>query len=114
MKKIQNVLFLCTSNIHRSKTAEHLAQELFPFVKFKSAGLSKKECVRNDSVLCTKELIFWADMVFVFERMHEKRIYEYLGDVNLNLINLEIEDIYSYYQSELVDLLKVKLIDAIQ
>ena len=108
--KHKKVLFLCTSNINRSKTAEHLAADLFDNIEVKSAGLSKKECLRNNTTLCTEALIYWADVIFIFETMHEQRIREYLGSVALNIINLDIEDIYTYYQPELVDILKAKLL----
>ncbi len=107
--KYKKVLFLCTSNINRSKTAEHLAADLFDNIEVKSAGLSTKECLRNNSTLCTEELIHWADVIFTFEPMHEQRIREHLGNVVLNIINLDIEDIYTYYQPELVDILTRKL-----
>jgi predicted protein tyrosine phosphatase len=87
----------------------HLATDLFSNIEVKSAGLSEKECIRNSTTLCTEALIYWADVVFTFETMHEKRVREYLGDVALNIINLEVEDIYTYYQPELVDLLTEKL-----
>ena len=41
--------------------------------------------------------------------MHEQRIREHLGNITLNIINLDIEDIYTYYQPELVDILTEKL-----
>jgi predicted protein tyrosine phosphatase len=107
--KYKKVLFLCTSNINRSKTAEHLAADFFDDTEFKSAGLSKKECLRSNTTLCTEELIHWADIVFTFEPMHEQRIREHLGDAALNIISLEIEDIYTYYQPELVGILTEKL-----
>ncbi|MBE9396323.1 hypothetical protein IOQ59_03515 [Pontibacterium sp. N1Y112] len=47
------VLFICTANIQRSLTAEHVCRTLYPEHQFKSAGVSKKECARNNSTLCT-------------------------------------------------------------
>ncbi|MEH6443038.1 MAG: hypothetical protein V7784_03990 [Oceanospirillaceae bacterium] len=103
------VLFVCTANIQRSLTAEHLFRSLFSNVIFKSAGVSRRECARNNSQLCTIELLDWADQVFVFEQKHLDRIIQHTGEQFLSKIsNLEIDDNYQYMQPELVEELKKK------
>lgn len=102
-----NILFLCTANIQRSKTAEDIFCRRYQQHTFRSAGLSKKECSRNNSTLCTEELLIWADVVYVFEQMHIDRICDYTGDKFLSKIRcLDIEDVYQYMQPELVALLE--------
>ena len=104
------VLFVCTANIQRSLTAEHLFKLLYPQVEFRSAGVSKKECARNHSTLCTAKLLAWADSIFVFEQMHIDRISENTdGSALQKIVNLEIDDIYQYNAPELIELLKKKL-----
>jgi predicted protein tyrosine phosphatase len=104
------VLFVCTSNIQRSLTAEHLFTSLYPQVEFRSAGVSKKECTRNNSTLCTEQLLAWAGSIFVFEQMHIDRISENTdGSALQKIVNLEIDDIYQYNDLELIELLKKKL-----
>lgn len=105
-----NILFLCTSNIHRSRTAEDYFRETEPDTyTFRSAGLSEKECTRHKSRLCTVELLEWSDKVFVMEEIHKTRIIEHTGTRFLEKIHvLDIEDIYQYNQPELVILLKTK------
>ncbi|MEH6446378.1 MAG: hypothetical protein V7784_20980 [Oceanospirillaceae bacterium] len=104
------VLFICTANIQRSLTAEHLFTTLYPQVEFRSAGVSKKECARNNSTLCTEQLLAWADTIFVFEQMHIDRINENTdGNSMAKITNLEIPDIYQYKDPELIELLKKKL-----
>ena len=104
------VLFVCTANIQRSLTAEHLFKSMYPLVQFKSAGVSRKECSRNNSTLCTDELLSWADVVFVFEQMHLDRIQEHTGTrFGSKIVNLEVDDIYQYMQPTLVELLIQKL-----
>jgi len=108
--RIEKVLFVCRSNIQRSLTAEHLFKPMFANIEFLSAGVSKKECVRNHSTLCTEELINWADCVFVFDQLHIDRIRDNTGGVKMQkVINLGIEDIYKYGDPHLIILLKSKL-----
>lgn len=98
-----NILFLCTANIHRSKTAEDHFSVEFPVHDFRSAGLSKKECQRNGSTLCTTRMLQWADIVYVFEPAHIDRIREYTGEEFARKIQcLHIDDNYQYMQPELI------------
>ncbi len=55
--KKSNVLFICTANIQRSLTAEHYCKPLFLQIRFKSAGVSRKECECNNSNLCITDLL---------------------------------------------------------
>ncbi|WP_299178773.1 hypothetical protein [uncultured Neptuniibacter sp.] len=105
-----NILFVCTANIQRSLTAEHLCARLYPCHSFKSAGVSKKECSRNNSTLCTVALLDWADIVFTFEKMHAERIEQHTaGEYTGKIINLNIEDRFQYNAPELITLIKEKL-----
>lgn len=102
-----NILFLCTSNIQRSKTAENLFKSKYPSHDIKSAGLSEKYCKHYDSTLCTLELLDWADRVFVMEQMHVERLSIYAGEKYLKkVVMLGIEDIYQYMQPELISILE--------
>lgn len=105
-----NILFLCTSNIHRSLTAEHLCQSIWPHIHFKSASLSEKYCKQHNSTLCTESMLQWANKVFIFEDMHLERIVENTGDTFTHKIhNLNIDDIYKYMQDELITELTQKI-----
>lgn len=101
-----NILFLCTSNIQRSKTAEELFRAANNNHVYKSAGLSVKYVKKANSTLCTEEMLQWAEQVYVFEQQHIDRIKKHTGDVYLpKIINLEISDDYQYFERELVLLL---------
>lgn len=102
-----NILFLCTSNLNRSKTAEdHFAVE-DPLRVYRSAGLSEKECKRNITTLCSEELLEWSDIVFVMEDEHVRRIEQYTGQRFLDkVINLNIPDVYQYGESALIEQLE--------
>lgn len=98
-----NILFLCTANIQRSKTAEELFRAFDYANEYRSAGLSSKYVEKAGSTLCTKEMLQWADKVYVFENEHIKRIQQHTGDVFISKIeNLDIADEFSYFQRELV------------
>ncbi len=110
LNESSNVLFICTANIQRSLTAEHYCKPLYPQIEFKSAGVSRKECERNNSGLCTIDLLEWADQIFVFEQMHIDRIVEHTNQEFVHKIfNLNIDDSYQYMQKELVTLLQAKI-----
>ncbi|MCG9710627.1 hypothetical protein L1D46_17705 [Pseudoalteromonas sp. Isolate3] len=104
-----NILFLCTSNLNRSKTAERHFATKEPHIHFRSAGLSKKECQRNGTILCTEEMLVWADLIYVMEAEHIRRIEEYTGTKYLDkILNLHIPDVYQYCDHELIEQLDAR------
>ncbi|MEL7308103.1 MAG: phosphotyrosine protein phosphatase [Pseudomonadota bacterium] len=105
-----NILFLCTANVQRSKTAEELFQVLYPENTYKSAGLSAKYVTKAGSTLCTEDLLNWADKIYVFEQAHIERIEQYTKSRYVHKVsNLDIHDEYSYFQKELVLMLIERL-----
>lgn len=105
-----NILFLCTANIQRSRTAEEIFRCLDNSNEYRSAGLSAKYTQRMGSTICTEDMLVWADAIYVFEAMHIKRIREYAGEQYLDKVtNLGIADEYQYFQRELVLLLLEKV-----
>lgn len=105
-----NILFLCTANVQRSKTAQELFQAIDTSNNYKSAGLSKKYVDKAGTTLCTEELLDWSDKIYVFEDFHIERITRYTYKKHLHKItNLKIEDKYQYWQKELILLLLEKL-----
>mgnify|MGYP001212306109 FL=1 len=104
-----NILFLCTANVQRSKTAEELFLAIDKSNNYKSAGLSEKYVCKAGTILCTEEMLYWADKIYLFEKKHIDRIRQYTGEKHLHKIyNLNIEDQYQYFQRELVLLLLEK------
>jgi len=98
-----DILFLCTSNVQRSITAEHLFTVADPKNTYSSAGLSAKYVEKASSTLCTEAMLAKADKIYVFEESHIERIRSYTSDVYLHkIINLDIADKYQYFQRELV------------
>lgn len=104
-----NILFLCTANLNRSRMAEvHFAAK-YPANIYRSAGLSQKECFRNGITLCTVAMLEWADVVFVMEDSHVKRIEQHTAQRFLSKItNLNIPDIYSFGDVALLEQLELR------
>jgi predicted protein tyrosine phosphatase len=99
-----NILFLCTSNLNRSRTAEDFFKSTCAAHQYKSAGLSQKYCKKHGTTLCTIELLNWAHKIYVMEDMHVQRIAENAGQSYLSKLEvLNIEDVYQYMQPELVE-----------
>lgn len=100
-----NVLFVCSQNRWRSPTAEEVFAE-YPGVACASAGLN-----HDAENPLTPELLDWAELVFVMEREHKKRLsarfQAHLGDKRV--ICLDIPDKHRFMDPALVDLLKRKV-----
>ena len=108
---LQRVLFVCTANIQRSLTAELYFRPIFPSIEFKSAGVSRRLCLLNNTTLCSEKLLAWSDVVFVFEEMHYCEIKKNTnGKMLYKIVNLGIADLYKYKYPSLVKVLHQKVI----
>jgi len=102
---MHHVLFLCSRNRLRSPTAEQVFAGR-PDLEVASAGLSP-----DADVLCTPELVDWADIVFVMEKSHRAKLAvgfrRYLKAKRV--ICLDIPDDYAFMAPELVRLLEARV-----
>lgn len=100
------LLFVCSKNRLRSPTAEAVFAG-YKGLEVESAGLD-----REAEILLSSEAIQWADIVFVMEKSHRsklsKNFQSYLK--HKRVICLDIPDEYEYMESDLVELLKRKVI----
>ncbi|HCP98756.1 MAG TPA: phosphotyrosine protein phosphatase [Pseudoalteromonas sp.] len=104
------VLFLCTANVQRSRTAEELFRAINKNNIYRSAGLSEKYVSKAGTTLCTEEMLNWSDKVYVFEQSHIDRLQHHTGIKYIDKVtNLRIDDNYQYFQKELVLLLLNRL-----
>jgi len=101
----KKILFVCQANRLRSPTAEIICQGI-PGLEAKSAGLS---ATAVNTV--TREMVEWADVVFVMERRQRNRLHELIGDLydTKRIICLYIPDEYEYMEPGLVSILKSRL-----
>ena len=107
MKKI---LFICSANIQRSKTAEDYFAAQYPQNEYVSAGTNIKMCQREGTIPLDEDLLIWADLILVMENRHlqaTKKIGK--GNYGKKIKVLNIPDRYKYYQPELLDLLEEKV-----
>jgi predicted protein tyrosine phosphatase len=102
---MRKVLFICSQNKLRSPTAEQIFST-WPNLEVASAGTN------NDAeVPLTRELVEWADIIFVMEKQHRNKLNAkfraYLDGKRVIVLN--IPDDYEYMDPVLVRLLEVKV-----
>ena len=95
------VLFLCSRNKWRSLTAEKIFNGTNGH-EVRSAGTES-----NARIKVTGGHIGWADIIFVMEKKHLRRIQEKFGDIlkDKKVIILVISDDYSFMDEELIEIL---------
>ncbi len=98
-------LFICSRNRLRSPTAEQIFAG-WPGVQSDSAGLAA-----GAEVPLSAEQLHWAELIFVMERVHQRRLQRRFGALlkGKRVICLGIPDDYQYMQPELVELLQRKV-----
>ncbi len=108
---MKTILFICSANKDRSKTAEDYFSVRYPEIQFISAGTNKKTCQQLGTTYLNKEQLEWADKIFVMEQKHLKAVKETFGNQYFSKITvLNIKDRYPYGSKELIELLKSKII----
>lgn len=102
---MKHVLFVCGRNRLRSPTAEHVFAG-YAGIECDSAGLSSDA----DNPL-TGELVEWADIIFVMEKMHRARLSQRFRRhlKSARVICLDIPDDYEFMDPDLVEILKKKV-----
>jgi len=96
----KRILFICSRNKWRSKTAETIFKNSQESI-VKSAGTSK-----SAEIKITRNLIDWADEIYVMERKHKEIIEKKYGRMKDKLSILNIPDEYQYMDDELISELK--------
>ena len=97
-----NILFVCSRNKWRSRTAETIFKDNQDF-NVRSAGTEPSARIKVSA-----KLIEWADIIFVMEKKHKQRLNENYRNLanEKQIIVLDIPDDYEYMDSELIDILK--------
>ncbi|MBI4146318.1 phosphotyrosine protein phosphatase [Candidatus Woesearchaeota archaeon] len=100
-----NVLFICNQNQNRSKTAEELFQGIFTT---RSAGLYNEQPVTNAE-------LEWADVIVVMEDSQRGELAKRFPKQYLQkrILSLDIPDIFKHDQPQLVEILKIKVEEAL-
>jgi protein-tyrosine phosphatase len=100
-----NILFVCSGNKWRSRTAEAIFKHNQNH-NVKSAGTEN-----NARVKVTEKLIGWADLIFVMEKRHKQRLQEKFDRILTikKIVVLDIEDNYRFMDEELIETLKTSV-----
>lgn len=108
---MKTILFVCSANKDRSKTAEDFFSSSYPNLLFDSAGTNKKTCNQLGTNYISKEQLDWADIIYVMEKKHLIAIKEAFDSNYFSKITvLNIKDIYKYGSKELIDIFNHRII----
>jgi predicted protein tyrosine phosphatase len=101
---MKRVLFVCGRNRARSPTAENVFGD-YPDIEVASAGTSP-----NADTPLSSDLIDWADIIFVMEPVHRRKLSTQFRTSlrNKRVVCLDIPDKYDFMDPELVQVLKAK------
>ena len=99
---IRKVLFICSRNRWRSLTAEKIFDGVNG-IQARSAGTEP-----NARIRVTAGHLLWADIVFVMEKKHLRRLQEKFAEQieGKQVECLHIGDDYQFMQPELIDVLE--------
>lgn len=101
MTRPKNLLFVCEGNAQRSPTFEIWFKKNRPEYNVRSAGIRS-----YSPVVLTKELLYWADVVYIMDLKQEMFIHrkfpEFLGKV----VVIGCDDQYSGGSAELINLIE--------
>ena len=101
------LLFICTANINRSRTAEDLFINSYRY-EAKSAGII---CHQLGGQQVNQELIDWVDMVFVMDEAndyHRSHLIEKFNVDERKVHVLHISDSYERGDKHLIEILKLR------
>jgi predicted protein tyrosine phosphatase len=102
--KPRRILFVCSGNEHRSRAAQELLIGI-EGLEVRSAGI-----LPLSPTLVSKQLINWANTVFVMEKPHKDVILQISPEAESKIVVLDIPDDYqSRNDPELIEKLKDRL-----
>ncbi|WP_028596236.1 low molecular weight protein tyrosine phosphatase family protein [Paenibacillus assamensis] len=104
------LLFVCSKNKWRSLTAETVFSDLTEY-NVRSAGTEDSARIK-----VTGGHIGWADIIFVMEKKHIRRIRDKYNQelINKKMICLDIPDDFTYMDEELIETLKSRVSEHIE
>lgn len=107
--RVIKLLFICSRNRWRSLTAEKIFHQVNGY-HATSAGTE-----HNARIKVTSGHIGWADLIFVMERKHFRRLQEKFGPTirNKKVICLDVPDEYTFMDEELIEILRSRVSDYI-
>ncbi len=102
------ILFICSANKDRSRTASDFFSVKYTGHDFLSAGTNEILCHQEGTTFLQKEHLDWADRIYVMEEKHLHYIQS-ISNTTKEIIVLDITDNFGYYQKELLQILEEKV-----
>lgn len=103
------ILFICTANRDRSRTAEIYFQNKYPLYSFRSAGINKYLSERHGGIHVEKYMLDIADRIICAENVHSDYIVSRFGKKYLSKIEiLNLEDTGTFMSEDLINRLEDK------
>jgi len=104
-----NILFICTANRDRSRTAEIYYQNKFPEHRFRSAGINKYLSERHGGIHLKQYMLDIADRIICAEHVHADYIIQKIDKKYLSKIEiLKLEDTEEFMSEQLIKVLNEK------
>lgn len=100
---MSNILFVCTANRDRSRTAEIYFQNKYPQHRFRSAGINKFLSERHGGIHLKQYMLDCADKVFCAEQLHFLHINQHF-DIGFKskYVVMELGDTNTFMSPELI------------
>ena len=95
-----NILFICTANRDRSRTAEIYFQNKYKEHIFRSAGINKYLSERHGGIHVKKYMLEIADRIICAEHVHSDYIIRQIDKSFINKIEISLLDDTDGFMSE--------------
>jgi predicted protein tyrosine phosphatase len=106
---MSNIIFICTANKDRSRTAEIYFQNKHPEHRFRSAGINKYLSERHGGIYLKKYMLDIADRIICAEQVHCDWIAQNIDKKYLSKIEvLFLGDTMSFMHPDLIKTLEEK------
>lgn len=104
-----NILFICTANRDRSRTAELHFQAKYPEHRFRSAGISKYASEKHGGVQVKRYMCEVADRIICMEHCHSDYIIRQIDKCfNAKIEVLDLGDTETVMSKQLIKALEDK------
>lgn len=104
-----NVLFICTANRDRSRTAEIYFQNKYPQLRFRSAGINKYLSERHGGIHVKRYMLDVADRIICAEHAHSDYIIRQIDKKYMPKLEiLKLDDTEGFMTDSLIAKLNEK------
>lgn len=104
-----NILFVCTANRDRSRTAEIHFQNKYPEHRFRSAGINKYLSERHGGIQVKKYMLDIADRIVCAEFVHSDWIVQNIDKKYISKIEImNLGDTEPFMSEQLIKMIEEK------